>query len=318
MPPVAATFISDTEVSCTSPARDTALGAGDMMVVVSNNGLDFTPSYARFYYRLAPAVASVSPSVAPEFTKVRVSVSGANFFDADGIFCRFARADDGTKDASNAPVDVQALWESPEFVQCATPELQRGTYRVEVSNNGADFSANGVTLEVETPMVVSKVWPMHGLSDGGDFAPFGGNASSEDVGNSRGTFASLRPQHNAMQCRRVTIHFGEHSGGSGSNYGPYGSAVHHISIQGPTEAPTSAPTEAPTAATVPTSTPTERPLSPQVYYQARALPMSLRRSQVRFQPHSHLGPLHFLRRSALRLGQVTSVIQPKNQLLFLR
>ena len=59
-------------------------------------------------------------------------VYGTHFVHTRALSCRFE------------DVVVQAAWKSGTEVRCAAPARRFGTVRLEVSNNGADFTNSGV------------------------------------------------------------------------------------------------------------------------------------------------------------------------------
>ncbi|RYY36841.1 hypothetical protein EON62_01485, partial [archaeon] len=155
---VPAKYVSETELVCVSPVRQ----AGDAVLEVSTNGVDFSRFGYYVHFSADPIVVAVSPShgLAPGGTQVRVT--GTGFMNVSTLVCRFG----GTS-------IVPAHFEAATSVVCTTPalELMRpasgGLVVVSVSNNNASFSDNVVWFEYIAPPVISALSPSYALTWGG-------------------------------------------------------------------------------------------------------------------------------------------------------
>lgn len=136
---VGAVWLSSMTVLCKTPRHRPGL----VMVQVANNGMDFSPTGAEYLYVNDIALKDVRPVEVLETGQVPVLVTGFNFMNTSTLACRFG-----------ATV-VQASFVTPWLVACMAPShstqprLQRklGTFSVEVSVNGLDYTDSGKTIE---------------------------------------------------------------------------------------------------------------------------------------------------------------------------
>jgi hypothetical protein len=149
--------ISSTLATCSSPphAEDTV-----SVSVSMNSGGDFTSSSAAsFSFRSALLVTSVLPTgaLASEGGSF-VTVFGANFVNTEALTCRFG----------STLLSPSAVFVSSTQVNCEVPvSPTTKTTFVEVSNNGADFTADGVAFTFFGHPAVHALSPESGSTAGG-------------------------------------------------------------------------------------------------------------------------------------------------------
>lgn len=103
---VAATFVSDTQIQCETPAV-TELAAEELEVSV--NGVDFTSDGVIFNFIGTPAVLSSTPDSGSAIGGTVVLVEGVNFVDSAELACRFGSS------------SVSGRWISSHTIQCRAP-----------------------------------------------------------------------------------------------------------------------------------------------------------------------------------------------------
>ena len=86
-----------------------------------------------------------------------MTVSGRGFLRTAGLSCRFA----------DSPLIAVAAFVSSTSIRCTSPARESGTAAVEVSANGVDFTASGVSFRYEVHSSVDGIRPDHGPVDGG-------------------------------------------------------------------------------------------------------------------------------------------------------
>ncbi|KAJ1472119.1 hypothetical protein T484DRAFT_1915277, partial [Baffinella frigidus] len=148
-----ATFVSSSVLVCTAPA---ASENGKVSVEVSLNGVDFSRSGKTMVYWPRPSVSSIVPSGGAQSGGSEVTVHGEHFHGMVGVWCRFGMTG-GT---------VAGTLVSGMMVTCSRPERLVGSVAVEVSNNGVEYSEDGVMYMVSASSVAT-VWPTRGSLKGG-------------------------------------------------------------------------------------------------------------------------------------------------------
>jgi hypothetical protein len=137
---VPATFLSPTQLTCTTPAAP-GLGAGDAALTVTANGADWSADAVAFSYLKPASVTALHPRVGPLGGGTLVLVRGKGFARADSLGalrCRFGA------DAQPVP----AVWVDESAVECAAPAAAAaGAVAVLVTSNGADYTAAGTRYE---------------------------------------------------------------------------------------------------------------------------------------------------------------------------
>ena len=146
-----ATVVSDTEVRCAAPA-----GAGSLAVGASVNGVDAYASAARFRYVARPEVLSLEPVSAGVEGGATVVVRGLRFPDSSLLACRFGAT------------TAAARWVNATELECEAPPADAsGPVAVEVSANGADFTADGAAFSYAATATVTGAGPLSGPATGG-------------------------------------------------------------------------------------------------------------------------------------------------------
>jgi hypothetical protein len=108
---------------------------------------------------LGPAfVAGLQPNSGPLSGGTELTVLGRNFFNGPGLSCQFV----GTVQR-----EMKAVWKSSTWIMCLTPPVAtRLDVVVEISNNGQDFTENGVVYTFKTAALVLGVQPSTGPVQG--------------------------------------------------------------------------------------------------------------------------------------------------------
>ena len=130
-------FISSTQLSCVTPAWDTALSATIRVTVdITNNGVDFTSGGPGFMVKPAPKISAVSPSTGLSTGGTPVTVSGVAF-PRESLSCLF-----GTSIVSAWVItDFQAVCISPTM-----PKGYEGKVPLHLAVDGRIVSATGATF----------------------------------------------------------------------------------------------------------------------------------------------------------------------------
>ncbi|CAM9095296.1 unnamed protein product [Chrysoparadoxa australica] len=151
---VDAMYISETEVTCTTP--EAAGEAGAVPFGVSVNGADVALSYQRFEYMADPSFLSVTPTSGPLQGGTAVSLTGEGFVDSDALGCRFGEE------------EAPAVWVSSSLVMCRVPAAQAaGTIPVELTLNGHGYYSDGMLFTYYPEPVLLELSPSLGLATGG-------------------------------------------------------------------------------------------------------------------------------------------------------
>ena len=84
----------------------------------------------------------------------RLAISGTGFLNAGSLTCKF-----GIK-------IVPATFQSSTLVKCVAPFLPPGEVSLHVSNNGLDWTAGGMPLQILLPVQVTEIFPPAGPESG--------------------------------------------------------------------------------------------------------------------------------------------------------
>jgi IPT/TIG domain len=168
---VAAEFLSDSSIACTTPpaaaAAATALAAAAVSLRVSLNGVHWSQEALYYQYQPAPVAIWLSPRSGS--ANGCVTVNGLNFVDALSLSCKFgAQASD-------------AVYVSSSAVQCAVPPQSSATGDapvVTVTFNGVDYAASELTYSYVAAPKVTGVLPTSGPAAGGTVLTVVGNGFS--------------------------------------------------------------------------------------------------------------------------------------------
>jgi len=146
--------VSDQLVTCRTPVGQ----AGEVPVSLSINMVDYTSlSVTTFKYLDDLSVSSIDPTSGSYTGGTLVSVTGAGFRNAENV-CRFG---------SSPGVIVPARWVANNELQCRAPAGLPSIVTIEVSNNGQDFSQDGVVFEYFGEPIVLSMYPDNGPVRGG-------------------------------------------------------------------------------------------------------------------------------------------------------
>ncbi len=100
-------------------------------------------------------VASLQPNSGPLPGGTEVSVLGTGFLNAPGISCKFEAR------------QANAVWKSSSWVMCVTPPMDANLFiTVEISNNGQDYTIDGVTFTYKSAAVTLQLRPSTGPTKG--------------------------------------------------------------------------------------------------------------------------------------------------------
>lgn len=193
---IEATWLKSTAVLCKTPQHRPGL----VMVQVANNGVEFSSTAAEYLYVKESSVQEVRPTEVLETGQIPVLVKGSNFLNTSTLACRFGA------------VSVRASFLTAWLVACtapshsAQPRLQRrfGSFPVEVSVNGVDYTVSGNMIEYVQPSpegYYEQDWAP-ALSPNGTHCLRGGN-----VNFSLCEPGSFQPSSGARRCLQCPVGF---------------------------------------------------------------------------------------------------------------
>lgn len=160
---VPATDISATSIHCLSPAHM----PGMVSLRVGMNGQQFVETGILFDYLMESTVRHLQPSLGPVQGGTAVDVVGAAFVNSTALSCRLADR------------IVPATFVSKELVRCITPPSPSiSRLPLEVSNNGIDFTTNGILFSYVAALEIIRVWPTSGPTTGGTLITVHGSGFS--------------------------------------------------------------------------------------------------------------------------------------------
>ncbi|KAJ1464998.1 hypothetical protein T484DRAFT_1866907, partial [Baffinella frigidus] len=187
--------VSESELECISPER---VGQGCVTVhVVDEDGRDFNLVHLQFCYEAQASVKALSPSSGHWKSQHLVAVSGDSFLNRPELVCRLGEG-----------IVTQARFMSSSEVLCVTSPSTVGSSVLEVSNNGQDFTTDGVTFEAKSLVKIMSVEPSVGMLTSGlevtvtleDAIEVSGSLvcrfGSEDIA------AVLKDDHKGLTCRQ--------------------------------------------------------------------------------------------------------------------
>jgi hypothetical protein len=151
------TYVDEGQIDCVVPA---GLYAGNVKVMVSLNGLDYSENTLTFTYRRDIILSSVQPDIVAEQNLMGTNfrLVGANFVDTWRLKCNIANH------------FVVGVFVSSTEVRCRIPanvKIEVGKHLLSVSNNGENFLRQPVTFEVVPAFVISSFSPTYGTVRGG-------------------------------------------------------------------------------------------------------------------------------------------------------
>ena len=146
-----AIFLSDSRITCaTPPSMD---GANPLVdIAVTSNKIDFFLSDIDFEYRSSASVYAVYPASGSTSGSTRVTVTGSNFQEGPGLYCRFG----------SVAVSASEVLSSEQLV-CVSPPMSSGTVDVEITNDERARDANGTSwtkAQVAGGMFSHAQWTM--------------------------------------------------------------------------------------------------------------------------------------------------------------
>ena len=179
-PPVPAEPLSSTALRCASPPSE----AGPMQVAVAVAVEDrLSATQVPFSFRPAMRVLALAPSAGTVDGGTLLTVAGENFLRSESIACRFGGA-----------IVVAGEWISDSSIRCATPESDPGNRTVEVTSNGADFTAEGLVFVYLPRIALRELRPSSAPAAGGSRVTFlGEHLSAYDDLTCRFGGAALEP-----------------------------------------------------------------------------------------------------------------------------
>ena len=114
-----------------------------------------------FQYQYEAHAVALFPLRGTTMGGTELKVVGRNFVDSKELSCRFKST------SSTVEARIQARWESTSMLFCITPQLPPGYYRVEISNNGDDFTNDRVLFQTYPENKLLTVHPPSGSIFGG-------------------------------------------------------------------------------------------------------------------------------------------------------
>lgn len=149
-------FINSTLLRCITFASSPA----SVNVSITLNGSYLANQHTPIYtFRSKPQVTSIEPLRGSIAGGTTISVRGDNFDDTATMACRFGPGD-GTL--------VRAKFVSVEEIVCSAPTVAEvGSYSVEVTVNGVDFSGSGRRFNYHGHPFVTSVSALYGNAMGG-------------------------------------------------------------------------------------------------------------------------------------------------------
>jgi len=161
------TWQSSSVVDCPSPPKP---GGTEVIVSVSNNGLDFPNSVVLFLYAPVVRVFSLFPSAGSESGGTKVGISGSSFLNTSSLFCRFGHQ------------ETPATYFSSTSIECQAPRSNPGPVIVEVTTNHFDFSSSGRDFMYLDALRVDTIVPSVGPSSGGTVVSISGSSAIASSG----------------------------------------------------------------------------------------------------------------------------------------
>jgi hypothetical protein len=155
------TWQSSVVVDCPSPSKP---GGTEVIVSVSNNGLDFPNSVVLFLYSPVVRVFSLLPSAGSEIGGTKVGIMGSSFLNTSSLFCRFGHQ------------ETPATFFSSTSIECQAPRSNPGSVVVEVTTNHFDFSSSGRNFLYLDVLRLDSIVPSVGPSSGGTVVSLSGTS----------------------------------------------------------------------------------------------------------------------------------------------
>ncbi|KAH8094066.1 hypothetical protein JL720_4055 [Aureococcus anophagefferens] len=146
---VAAVFLSSERLLCVTPPH----AAGEAMLEVSLNGVDFYGTFLKYAFAETPKIESLWPLMSMgQIGATAVSVFGSGFRNTLELACFF----------DNSRVPARFLSESA--ISGVAPARAPGLASVHVTVNGRDMASNTLNLLYVPEVLVTSVWPSRALA----------------------------------------------------------------------------------------------------------------------------------------------------------
>ena len=159
------------ETSSTLQVHVQPIATGKVSIVVSHDELHATGSSFSYMVHNPIQLKAVEPSHGHDIGNTVVQVRGSNFMRSSSLKCQFASA------------AVDAIWLSPNSIECITPPGKPGNTSLRVSNNGLQFSASFLTYEFQERAVVRSAEPCQGPVKGSSVITLSGVGFAREAGS---------------------------------------------------------------------------------------------------------------------------------------
>ncbi len=182
---VAATVVNETALNCTMPSVSGVISYSDSnnfetyYLSVTQYDLVATNSTSAFVYYKSPAVTAVSPTKVYVDMIGAVRVTGTNFIGWNTLTAKLIWSDG---EQTMTPLFVNAnTVVVPTPSGLALSDYPLSYIAVELSNNGADFTANNVSYTVWLTPTLLRLTPSKGSKLGGTFVQILGSRFNSEV-----------------------------------------------------------------------------------------------------------------------------------------
>ena len=165
-----AIVVNTTFMSCQSPPQ-LKPGSVKLQVMTEDGDFIWSEQSIKFEYLPPLTVSHVDPTWGSIAGGTAIILRGNGMRNMSTTSCLFRRLSVST--ASESPgtgdvYEVQAMHLTSFRMSCVAPQvIHSGRYALEVSNNGIEYSSNGLQFEFVQPMMISKVNPIIGSVVGG-------------------------------------------------------------------------------------------------------------------------------------------------------
>ena len=161
----AADGLESSKLVCFTPATLPQLLTLELVV----GDVDVTFSDSRFLVYTTPTMTDIRPASAHEQGGSTVTIHGSGFKNTNAAFCRF-----GAHNGENQTA-VRATWLAESLLECVVPPATGpGAVSVDVTVNGIDYTASGLSLTYVTQTVIISAWPLSGPAGGGTIVNISG------------------------------------------------------------------------------------------------------------------------------------------------
>lgn len=148
-----AVFVDSEHLRCTTPP---SVASARLSLEISNNGVDYTNSGAKFTVVPALNIRYLWPTSGPVMGGTKVVVHGSGFSGGTNVLCIF----DGRETLATVRSDGE--------LDCPTPGRDAtGLVRVELTNNGVDKVSSSIAFTYVDPIRLTDVSPARSGEEGG-------------------------------------------------------------------------------------------------------------------------------------------------------